>query len=607
MQIIATNYLSEREIKKYAHGRKGFICFYDGHNTDKVSENLLLHGFERIDLREILVKSRSELREAAIEFSGELNRSAPHNNWWAIGLSRRIAMYLFSSGLAKIFLIKKVIDSGEYDSLIVFDDSIFPWVSMTDSKHKVKVNFYVKYSVMADWKNRLKNILPLGTALWLLRKIVARTKLGWALLEIKKDTLETPVVLFTLIDNNSFPATGSFRDVYLGELPNHIKKERREVFILGQLHDELSNGLISSIRRHNNPPLFLLDHFWSAGDLINVTCQALYDYFQRPPEWSPSHFMGFDVRRFLTANLRLDLQSAYADNLLNYKAAKKCLQQIHPDLFIYPYENKCIERMLLKAIAEVCPDAQKIGYQHAVLTQKHIHMFLADGESKTLPLPDKIVTNGPHTAHLLHEEGNYPDGMIVAGTALRQTSVIPKNLIKEQPPRQITKILMALAEGIEEYNKAFSFLRAIQDSNNTDRFNFRVRLHPGIPYDPFQNKNLTNRLRCTKDTTQSLLESLYWADVVLYASTSVAVQSMAMGVPVIWMDLLDFWGTDPINRDDVLRWKLTSPHEWNKVISTIEQLSQVEFNLRIDKSKKIASEYFSQEPVDVKKWLEVYA
>jgi hypothetical protein len=606
MHITVTNYSSEEKIKKivkrHAEGRCGYLFLSNEGNSEAIFKNLESHGFARINLRDILINCRTELRQAVVEFSGALNSMSPHHNWWAIGISRRIATGLFPSGMAKIFLIKKVIDSGEWDSLVVYDDSIFPWVSMTGNKHKVQVNFYMEHSAGADWKNRLKSVLPLGTVLWLLRKIVTKTKLGWSLPKIKKDTFKAPVVLFTLIDNNSFPA-GLFRDIYLGELANHIKKEGRGVFILGQLHDKLSGSLAASIKRQHNPLLFLLDHFWSISDLINVTCRVFYDYIKRQPVWSPSHFMGFNVSRFLTMNLRLDLQGAYAENLLSYRAARKYLCQIQPDLFIYPYENKCMERMLLKAIAEVCPDAQKIGYQHAAVIPKHIHMFLAPEEFRALPLPDKIVTNGPHTACLLSGQGNYPDGMIVTGTALRSTAAKTGSILKNQPPRLIKNILMVLAEGIEEYDKGFNFLRNIQLINATEKFDFRVRLHPGIPYDPFAGMK-ANGIRCIKDTTASLVSSLQWADLILYATTSVSVQAMACGIPAVWMDMLDFWGTDPINADNLLRWRLNSPKDWGSVISEIEHLPQEEFEHRLEKSIMFASEYFSQEPVDIKKWLE---
>lgn len=603
MDIIATNNLSETKIKKYTKGKRGLVSFTESDKDDEIFRNLKLHGYENIDLKDIIIKYRSDLRREVTEFSGELNCRVPHKDWWAIGMSRRVAMYPFSSGLAKLFIMNKIINLDKWDTCIVYDNSIYPWICLKKGKHLIEANYHTEYSLTTDWKYRLKMALPVDVFLWVSRKINVKNKLGWKPLKINKEGSEARVLMFTLIDRNNFVKEGTFRDIYLGDLANHFEKNGQSVFILGKLHEDLSGDLLKHINYKYNNPFYLLDYFWSLKDLIDVAKRSLLAFFSKPPVWPQSYFAGFDVRRLLNASLHWDLQASYSDCLMDYRASESCLKQISPDLFVYPYENKCFERMFLKAVSEIHPDTTTIGYQHAVLTQKHIHMFLAKGESKTLPLPKKIITNGPYTARLLNKEGNYPDGMVTTGTALRQITAVPDKYIKKRLPEKVRNVLVTLAEGREEYDKGFIFLKELQNNNRTDMFEFRIRLHPGIPYDPFRNERLVRELRHTRDTTPSLIESLFWADVALYASTSVAVQAMGMGIPVIWMDLLDFWGNDPINNEDVLRWKLSSPDEWGKVISEIEQLSQDEFERRRDKSANLVSEYFSKEPIDLKKWL----
>ncbi len=603
MDIIATNNLSERKIKSYAKGKRGYLSFAEGNNDNEIFGNLKSQGYENIDLRDIIIKYRSDLRKAVINFSGELNCSVPHKDWWAIGMSRRVAMYPFSSGLAKLFIMSKIIKLDKWDTCVVYDNSIYPWIYLKGGKHRIGADIFTEYSMNTDWKYRLKMTLPVDVFLWAGRKINVKNKLGWKPLKINKERSEARVLMFTLIDRNNFVKEGTFRDIYLGDLANHLEENGQNVLILGKLHEDLTEDLLKHINYKYSNPFYLLDYFWSFKNLLDVTKRSLLAFFRNPPVWPQSYFADFDVRRLLDASLHWDLQASYSDCLMDYRASERCLEQISPDFFVYPYENKCFERMFLRSVSETHPDTTKIGYQHAVLTPKHIHMFLAKGESQTMPLPDKIVTNGPYTASLLDKDGNYPDGMVMKGTALRQITAIPDNFVKKHLPEKVRNVLVTLAEGREEYDKGFIFLKEIQSDKRTDMFEFRIRLHPGIPYDPFRNERLLRELRHTRDTTPSLIESLFWADVVLYASTSVAVQAMGMGIPVIWMDLLDFWGNDPISDEEVLRWNLSSPDEWGKVISEIEQLSQDEFERRRYKSKNLVSEYFSQEQIDLKKWL----
>lgn len=603
MLIFATTKISDREIKKLAYGRRAFINFSND-DAEMFVRKLQSHNFERINLANIIIESRSGLRKEIIDFSGGLNKSLPHSNWWAIGLSRRVAMYRFCSDLAKLFIIKKIVDLGKWDVCVICDTSISPWKYLEDTIHQADVRVSTGFSLASDWKFRLSNTIPLRTILWVLRKIGIKSKLGWKPVRLQRTGHKSEVIMFTLIDKNNFSKKeGDFRDLYLGDLAGNFNAEKFNIFTLGQLHDKLSGSLLHNINAKKDGKFALVEHFWSFSDLLRVFADALKDFFATNAQWNPSHFAGFELHKFLNAHLKWEMQSGYADNLLYYKGAKNCFQQMMPDIFIYPYENKCIEHMLLNAISKVSPRTMAIGYQHAVLTPKHIHMFLAKGEAESLPLPYRIVTNGPHTARTLLGSGNYPEHVVMAGAALRQTSALPDNLIKNQPPSRIKNVLITLAEGIEEYDKAFVFLRHIQRNNTADEIDFRIRLHPGIPYDPFKNKKLVRGIRCTKDTTSALLESLYLADIVLYASTSVAVQAIAMGIPVIWMDLLDLWGTDPIINDDLLRWKLSYPEDWSNIIKVIEQLSCLEFNQRLEKSKKFASDCFCNDPINIENWL----
>ena len=128
MDIIATNNLSETKIKKYTKGKRGLVSFTESDKDDEIFRNLKLHGYENIDLKDIIIKYRSDLRREVTEFSGELNCRVPHKDWWAIGMSRRVAMYPFSFGLAKLFIMSKIIKLDKWDTCVVYDNSIYPWI-----------------------------------------------------------------------------------------------------------------------------------------------------------------------------------------------------------------------------------------------------------------------------------------------------------------------------------------------------------------------------------------------------------------------------------------------------------------------------------------------
>ena len=642
MHLIAANHLSQEKIKKFAQGRRGFIVFSSGNKTDAFCENLESHGFERIDLREILLSCRTELRQAVINFTGALNSDAPHPNWWANNLSRRIAMHSLPACLAKLFLLRRAIDRKNRDSIVIVDSAYLPWSFLKDGNHDPAVNFSDKCN--KNWRNVLQERIPVRAVLWSVRKIFHRLALIFAGIidsrksnvlcrhsslsgiPLKKDSRQAGVTeseeityafpnsqaedsrqkntitLLTLIDRNCFPSGSAFRDIYLGRLASSLREKGYTVNILARLLGTMSKEVFKGLRNNKDSRLMNIDSYWTFRELYNVTKNTVKEFFGPPPEWKHHIFTGFDIRPLLSALWRIEIgEPAYADALLDGYAYKRYLKRVPTNTLIYPYENKTYERVILQSGNSSGAEIYTTGYQHAVLTPKHIHMFMSEGEADIMPLPDRIVTNGPWTAKMLKERGNYPEGKIVAGTALRFISQEKKSVVRRKPPRKISNVLVALAEGAEEYDRAFYFLRELQKNSPSLNCSFRVRLHPSIPYDPFKKHGCGRN--CIRDNEPSLECSLQKADLLLYASTSVAVNAMSLGIPVVWMDLLDFWGTDPIEGDDMLRWKLTDPGEWETAVKNIISLTEQEFQNRLDKSADFAKNYFCQDPVDVSVFL----
>ncbi len=598
MHIITASHLSEKEIKKYADGRRGFIVFSGGDDANDLCRNLESHGFERISLSDILLSCRSELRQSVIDFTGALNCQVPHPNWWANNLSRRIAMYSLPTGLAKLFLLRTVIDRNNWDCIIVIDSSYLPWSFLNDNDHDTSLNFSDKHG-NKDRHNILQERFPIKAVLWAVRKVFHRFALAVSQRKQEQNFSEkNNVTLLTLIDRNCFPKGSSFRDIYLGELAPELRKKGYSVHILARLLGTISKEVFKGLRSSKDPDLRCIDSFWTFKELFQVAAQTVKDFFAPAPEWNPHIFMGFDVRSLLSALWRIEVGGAiYADALLDGYAFRRYVENIPTDTLMYPYENKTYERIILQAGKDSESEIYTTGYQHAVLTPKHIHMFMAEGEADVMPLPDRIVTNGPWTAKMLNERGFYNNGTIAAGTALRFSSQGNESAVRQKPPEKVHNVLVALAEGAEEYDRAFSFLRALQDNSPSSNFLFRVRLHPSIPYDPFKKQGCGKN--CIRDKEPSLEDSLQQADVLLYASTSVAVHAMSLGIPVVWMDLLDFWGTDPVEGNELLRWELVNPAGWDEVIKKITSLPEQEFQKRLGNSIDFAKGYFCRDPVDV--------
>ncbi|MBC8281752.1 MAG: hypothetical protein H8E48_13285 [Chloroflexi bacterium] len=224
-------------------------------------------------------------------------------------------------------------------------------------------------------------------------------------------------------------------------------------------------------------------------------------------------------------------------------------------------------------MAEGSQVTRTVGYQHTSITPHHANFFFADEEAAITPLPNAIVTCGDVTRDWIAQEANYTQGSVSSGCALRQ--LLPSEpKIDDQPESStrepIKNLLVALATGDEEYDGAPPFLEEALGLNS--RFQVRMRPHP----------NLALALSARPFFTVSsgpLAEDLEWADAVLYASSTVSMEAIALGIPAIYLGLGSFLNTDPMFGWTDFKWPVHEPSQLIETIEHIESMPQEEFKI----------------------------
>jgi predicted glycosyltransferase len=74
-----------------------------------------------------------------------------------------------------------------------------------------------------------------------------------------------------------------------------------------------------------------------------------------------------------------------------------------------------------------------------------------------------------------------------------------------------------------------------------------------------------------------LAEDLEWADAVLYASSTVSMEAISLGIPAIYLDLGNFLNTDPMFGWTDFKWPVNEPSQLVKTIENIESMPQEKF------------------------------
>lgn len=266
---------------------------------------------------------------------------------------------------------------------------------------------------------------------------------------------------------------------------------------------------------------------------------------------------------------RWDLgKGGYFHNLLLYRALRRFLRKQPLQRLIYPYENKSLEKMLLLAVRAECPECRIIGYQHTSITPRHTTFRLSGSEIAATPLPDRIITVGEITRRHLEQQGGYPADLLRAGCALRQSSLSPD----DHAPRVSGRVLLALSSSQFELIAATEFMmRAVAARNDLQ---IGIRPHPEFPLSLLPD-HLRKWVRdqTTDFSGTSIRENLHWCSATAYVSSTVALECLMLGKPVINLDLGEIVIPDPVLDPPPLWERVADPEAFMAALDAADAVS----------------------------------
>ena len=231
-----------------------------------------------------------------------------------------------------------------------------------------------------------------------------------------------------------------------------------------------------------------------------------------------------------------------------HRAIRRCLVQTQARAIVYPYEEKGLERAILRACREQQPPVKTIGFAHAA--HSHGHWYLRDQRQDGRPAPDVIATTGPAATEWLTTWGRVPAAHLQSVGSPRSVQALA--LSTARPAKLRVLFLVGLAFELEQ----FAGLAA--HPGVLDRCELRIRRYPH-GWHAAQERGIA-RLRALgipfSIDAAALTEQVAWADVVLFSSTSAGIEAMLMGRPVVRVNLDEFVDADPT------RGKAAADHVW---------------------------------------------
>lgn len=329
----------------------------------------------------------------------------------------------------------------------------------------------------------------------------------------------------TLILTLSSPTSKNYIDPYYGDLPLISDKNKKSIFIY------LSSGY--KIPLYKNNKILPLEAFAKVTDVLNAWLITLIEGWKYSlPKNDDGSLFYYEINKFLRASEISNGDFFYHCFL---KASfSRIFNSLSPSTILYPFENRSWEKLLLHSAYEV-GIKNTIGYQHSSITERHLALKILVNELRPKDLPLKIITSGQVTLEWLKLHSPAIAKKLICGGSLRK--------VKEKLNLPSQKgILVPISSSINEARLILTVLNGLSDKISMPII---VRSHPTINIDQLFNAMKWNS-NITLSKEKKLSEDLTCCHLVLYSSSTVAIEGMLSGRLPIFLDIGDIPSGDPL-------------------------------------------------------------
>lgn len=408
----------------------------------------------------------------------------------------------------------------------------------------------------------------------------------WDFLPDKPDKRKTYTVIRTWFDHRSPSLINRDRDVYYGKLPGFLKKKGRNILYFGDIIDPGFKQAFEVPGQEPGNPLLL------EGSLLNwfdIGKGVLFHWRCKKNIRLKDEILiqNVDVRHVFENFLLLELKNfSIPKNYFTFLAATRLKEKVKMDRFFNLFENYAWEKVTILALRQSSPETKIMSFQHAQVAPGSIKFFMGSQESRGSPLPDRIVTLGQVTRDFLVKEKNYPPGITVPGCALRHDYHFSRHKVPRQHRNRILVYLWTFQRSVEMLN-FLSTCRVVRE-----RYSITVSTHPNHPLEKLKpHLNFTDT-GIFKVSTDSLESNFKEADIVVYSGTTVCLDALANGLPVINIEFQDFISPNPLFNFTDFKWNAGNEQELLTAIETLYGLSDSDYYERQKKARDFVRKYF---------------
>jgi surface carbohydrate biosynthesis protein (TIGR04326 family) len=407
---------------------------------------------------------------------------------------------------------------------------------------------------------------------------------------------DKPVYLLkSFVFSSSFSKNGHFKDPFFGKLPDFLRhrfKDSAEVLTL--VHGFEKRPLCyKRMKSNGNRYLVPLEGYIRYHDIIRAILSLAMGRIFRPFRVKGCiPFSGYDISALIKEMLTSDGWQIQPLQYLHGAAGERLSRNYRIHACALTFEGNPWEKVFLQGLKKENPHIPTFGYQHAVVPMSAAGVFLDKNDSTVHFLPDRILTTGQVSLSLLTKYGQIPEQRIKPACALRNEYLFNTNGLCRRSCRSSPRILVAL-EGVQEVLPLVQYV--FQEAKANPQLQFVVRSHPALPFQrllALLRADIHDFSNIEISKGRTVFEDVADSDAVLYWGTTIALEAIMMGRPVIHFDRGDVLSYDPLFALECFKWAVSAQDDLLPILRQILQLPDKIYNELSDTARRYVKAYF---------------
>ena len=587
--------LSKRKIKQASK----YIFFGEIHPN-------IFHFFDRMHCSllepEHITKSEGEdLLKQYVDIIGQISSiNYCSKSWWATDISSKNRLLSpMQETLNQFIFSKKAVDQcvDKKVDLYILGISWHVSVGVKNYAKLKKITVKIENQFLSKLRNTILGIRK--TWLYLIRAIPSAIlniyRANIVFNSYEKINNDKPVFLIkSFIFSKSITEDLIYQDQFFGDIHNFLKKKLDKedqvvTIVQGFVDRYLCYKKMQYVPNKIIPAEYFLRFYDTFLAGLSISWYWAFCSINIP---NTIQLFNSNISSMLRELVASNGKTILFGDYLYFYLARRLAKRYKLKACLMTYEGNHWERMFIMGLRSVYPDLKIIGYQHSVVPPSAAGMFVSKYEIDIIPRPDKIITTGSVTASILKKYSFFTAENINSGAALRYKYLY--NLDKIKNVHNEPYIILVALEGALEASSLLQYV--INQAKILSNIRFIIRAHPVITLDTLIKFSKIKWNDVTRNIEVShsseVFDDVSKSHAVLYWGSTISVEALMIGKPLICFDRGDALSYDPLYEFTSFKWNVNSNSNLTGVVNEIQLMRDNEYKLKRDEGIKYVKKYF---------------